>query len=159
MEMLSNGEKIINSEAASWGSFGHAHAGQLTLTSKRIIFEEFKGIVVRANSQTETLVNLPLTEIENIAVEGRIQKHVTIALKNGAVYNLPAQISFLVNNPQQWKEQIIEQLSTATTEPILTAKDTIAQLPQSAITRICPQCGHVLVEEDKFCPYCGKHLE
>jgi MFS family permease len=26
------------------------------------------------------------------------------------------------------------------------------------ITRICPQCGRVLSEDIKFCPYCGKEL-
>lgn len=32
-----------------------------------------------------------------------------------------------------------------------------AQYPQP-ITRICPQCGRVLTQEVKFCPYCGKQL-
>jgi len=26
------------------------------------------------------------------------------------------------------------------------------------ITRICPQCGRVLAEDVKYCPYCGKEL-
>lgn len=172
MEMLSNGERIINSAAASWGPVGRAHIGQLTLTSKRIIFEGFKG---RFSSQTETLVNLPLTEIENVTVEGRFQKYITVAIKDSATYGLPAQLSFLVNNAPQWKEQIIEQssvtmtdqqidnsttyVSTPTAQPTLTAEDTTTQLPQPVITRICPQCGHVLDEEDKFCAYCGRHLE
>jgi hypothetical protein len=33
--------------------------------------------------------------------------------------------------------------------------------PQAApqqITRICPQCGHVIAENLKFCPHCGKQL-
>ena len=30
-------------------------------------------------------------------------------------------------------------------------------VPQN-ITRICPQCGHVVNENVKFCPHCGKQL-
>ena len=30
--------------------------------------------------------------------------------------------------------------------------------PQQPITRICPQCGRVLNNDVKFCPYCGKQL-
>jgi hypothetical protein len=32
------------------------------------------------------------------------------------------------------------------------------QPPMQAITRICPKCGRVLVEDTKFCPYCGNEL-
>jgi nitric oxide reductase large subunit len=30
--------------------------------------------------------------------------------------------------------------------------------PMQAVTRICPECGRVLSEDVKFCPYCGKEL-
>jgi hypothetical protein len=30
--------------------------------------------------------------------------------------------------------------------------------PMQAITRICPECGRVIGENVKFCPYCGKEL-
>ncbi len=29
---------------------------------------------------------------------------------------------------------------------------------QQPITRVCPQCGRVISENIKFCPYCGKQL-
>jgi hypothetical protein len=32
------------------------------------------------------------------------------------------------------------------------------QPPQQQVTRICPNCGRVLQENQKFCPYCGKQL-
>lgn len=32
------------------------------------------------------------------------------------------------------------------------------QIGPQVIARICPQCGRVLSEEIKFCPYCGKEL-
>ena len=31
-------------------------------------------------------------------------------------------------------------------------------IAQAPITRICPQCGCVIGENVKFCPYCGKEL-
>ena len=33
----------------------------------------------------------------------------------------------------------------------------INQLKQ--ISRVCPNCGQILTEDDKFCPRCGKKLE
>jgi hypothetical protein len=32
------------------------------------------------------------------------------------------------------------------------------QAPQQQVTRICPNCGRVIQENQKFCPYCGKQL-
>lgn len=43
--------------------------------------------------------------------------------------------------------------------PPYASQPTFAPQPTAGkITRICPQCGRVLVEDTKYCPYCGKQL-
>jgi len=62
----------------------------------------------------------------------------------GSLLGLIGGILALVYKPQAFAPQ----------RPIAWTQQTGSQV----ITRICPQCGRVLSEEIKFCPYCGKEL-
>lgn len=67
---------------------------------------------------------------------------ITIGL--GSLLGVIGGILALVYKPQAFAPQ----------RPIAWTQQTGPQV----ITRICPQCGRVLSEEIKFCPYCGKEL-
>jgi hypothetical protein len=58
-----------------------------------------------------------------------------------------------------WKimERLWNRLKMFPPKPVAPPAASVAAAVQE-IKRICPQCGRVLTDEVKFCPYCGRHV-
>jgi hypothetical protein len=69
--------------------------------------------------------------------------------------------SILQSRPSRdcWKimERLLARLRSLPNQQTVSSAS-IAAVPVQAIRRICPQCGRVLTDEVKFCPYCGRNV-
>ncbi len=111
MPILKGDERILLQDAASFGRLGK---GTLMLTSRRLIFERQTGFISKS---TETLLDLPLGDIQNVKVEGLIGKqlvveaqllNVTSAIRSAlnCQPGMVVKLGFSVSNPQGWDVQI-----------------------------------------------------
>jgi hypothetical protein len=125
--------------------------GKLTLTTERIIFERTAGVF---SKQTLTPVNLPLENIENVAVGGTFGKCLVITVKKGVESNFPVRLKFSVDNPLEWKDQIVTQVSAPCVPPMQPAvtRETIIK---EVVMIPCKYCGGLMPNTSFLCPNCG----
>lgn len=98
---MEEGEKRIRQEDCSEDAL---HAGILTLTNRRLAFDKTKGRIMDFTKQFgETVVNVPLPDIERVWKEGRFIKKVCFTARVGGESRT---YKFGVFNVGSWLESI-----------------------------------------------------
>ncbi len=121
------------------------------MTSKRVVFESQSGVFSR-----NTFVNadFSLTAVENVAVEGRLEKKLVFVLRHG---NLPLRYEFAVNDPEQWQSKVVATMKSVSESgpPAPSAPIVKEVIIKEIVKTPCRYCGALVPNTDKYCSGCG----
>ncbi|MCI4336993.1 MAG: hypothetical protein L3K17_07375 [Thermoplasmata archaeon] len=128
--------------------------GVLTITSKRIVFSEMRGVV---SKRERTHFSTPVPGIVSAHADGRA----LVLERRVAPHGGPLRVRIELDDPEA-AARLIESLRTASTPPAAPAdrevRVTIHHTGDGGATKVmlrCPYCRTVYPELDARCPSCG----
>ena len=151
----------------------HGTAGNLLLTSRRLLFEHSSGIF---SKQTYVGVNIPLTAIQNVTVGGSFLRKVVAVVAQGEGYVGVPRLEFEVGSPESLRQTIMVQVAArhseiedekrrARIQIVMDFSFLRSQMERGGIRVAsvkCPECGAPLSlpqqGSNTVCSHCGSMI-
>ena len=130
--------------------------GNLSLTSKRLIFEHESG---RFTKRVYVTLDLPLEAVSSASSEGRLGKKLVVYAKKGFISDFPARLDFSVKEPSVWQDRITAATSARTNSIEMEKRRERVHkvLDFSALKEYMAKGGLVL--QALKCPECGAPIK